>query len=165
MANCAARITLTVCSVKAANHEWRGRDDGLQARLIYGLPSGSLDSSHTRHLFVYSVRQSDVLQRLTHRIQILSISYSQHNNNNNNNNPICKAPECQKTSVALQRARWELVRDVQLPRLITQSLGHNSCVPCWGVCGYCVRQSSVYRHTGSSICPAWLQRLWRPLRT
>ena len=22
-------------------------------------------------------------------------------NNNNNNNPICKAPECQKTSVAL----------------------------------------------------------------
>ena len=24
-----------------------------------------------------------------------------HNNNNNNNNPICKAPECQKTSVAL----------------------------------------------------------------
>ena len=24
-----------------------------------------------------------------------------NNNNNNNNNPICKAPECQKTSVAL----------------------------------------------------------------
>ena len=24
-----------------------------------------------------------------------------YNNNNNNNNPICKAPECQKTSVAL----------------------------------------------------------------
>jgi len=24
------------------------------------------------------------------------------NNNNNNNNPICKAPECQKTSVALE---------------------------------------------------------------
>ena len=23
-------------------------------------------------------------------------------NNNNNNNPICKAPECQKTSVALK---------------------------------------------------------------
>jgi len=23
------------------------------------------------------------------------------NNNNNNNNPLCKAPECQKTSVAL----------------------------------------------------------------
>jgi len=23
------------------------------------------------------------------------------NNNNNNNNPICKAPECQKTFVAL----------------------------------------------------------------
>jgi len=23
-----------------------------------------------------------------------------NNNNNNNNNPICKAPECQKTSVA-----------------------------------------------------------------
>jgi len=28
-----------------------------------------------------------------------------HNNNNNNNNPICKAPECQKTSVALQHVR------------------------------------------------------------
>jgi len=26
------------------------------------------------------------------------------NNNNNNNNPICKAPECQKTSVALKGA-------------------------------------------------------------
>ena len=26
---------------------------------------------------------------------------SSDNNNNNNNNPICKAPECQKTSVAL----------------------------------------------------------------
>ena len=25
-----------------------------------------------------------------------------NNNNNNNNNPICKAPECQKTSVALK---------------------------------------------------------------
>jgi len=25
------------------------------------------------------------------------------NNNNNNNNPICKAPECQKTSVALRK--------------------------------------------------------------
>jgi len=25
-----------------------------------------------------------------------------NNNNNNNNNPICKAPECQKTSVALE---------------------------------------------------------------
>ena len=25
-----------------------------------------------------------------------------HYNNNNNNNPICKAPECQKTSVALK---------------------------------------------------------------
>ena len=25
----------------------------------------------------------------------------ENNNNNNNNNPICKAPECQKTSVAL----------------------------------------------------------------
>jgi len=24
-----------------------------------------------------------------------------NNNNNNNNNPICKEPECQKTSVAL----------------------------------------------------------------
>jgi len=28
-------------------------------------------------------------------------------NNNNNNNPICKAPECEKTSVALERKGWE----------------------------------------------------------
>jgi len=31
------------------------------------------------------------------------------NNNNNNNNPICKAPECQKTSVALKDFRGVLV--------------------------------------------------------
>jgi len=35
--------------------------------------------------------------RLTH--------ISGHPHNNNNNNPICKAPECQKTSVALQVER------------------------------------------------------------
>ena len=29
------------------------------------------------------------------------MSHQLINNNNNNNNPICKAPECQKTSVAL----------------------------------------------------------------
>ena len=29
-----------------------------------------------------------------------------NNNNNNNNNPICKAPECQKTSVAML-GKWE----------------------------------------------------------
>jgi len=28
--------------------------------------------------------------------------YKSDYNNNNNNNPICKAPECQKTSVALE---------------------------------------------------------------
>jgi len=33
------------------------------------------------------------------------------NNNNNNNNPICKAPECQKTSVAL--VEHQLVADRQ----------------------------------------------------
>jgi len=27
-----------------------------------------------------------------------------HYNNNNNNNPICKVPECQKTSVALPKS-------------------------------------------------------------
>ena len=31
-----------------------------------------------------------------------------NNNNNNNNNPICKAPECQKTSVALLMKPWKL---------------------------------------------------------
>jgi len=29
------------------------------------------------------------------------LEVNNNNNNNNNNNPICKAPECQKTSVAL----------------------------------------------------------------
>ena len=33
-----------------------------------------------------------------------------HNNNNNNNNQICKAPECQKTSVALI---WTLIHWLQ----------------------------------------------------
>ena len=28
---------------------------------------------------------------------------SQATNNNNNNNPICKAPECQKTSVTMEQ--------------------------------------------------------------
>jgi len=31
-----------------------------------------------------------------------------NNNNNNNNNPICKAPECQKTSVALSVCPCEI---------------------------------------------------------
>jgi len=38
------------------------------------------------------------LQRLTIPKALADRHY---NNNNNNNNPICKAPECQKTSVAL----------------------------------------------------------------
>ena len=32
-----------------------------------------------------------------------SLNIQNNNNNNNNNNPICKAPECQKTSVALEQ--------------------------------------------------------------
>jgi len=35
------------------------------------------------------------------------------NNNNNNNNPICKAPECQKTSVALKLTEYEILGDVK----------------------------------------------------
>ena len=35
--------------------------------------------------------------------------YTCYNNNNNNNNPICKAPECQKTSVALNDFRGVLL--------------------------------------------------------
>jgi len=36
------------------------------------------------------------------RLRIVLLSHrSGNSNNNNNNNPICKAPECQKTSVAL----------------------------------------------------------------
>jgi len=37
----------------------------------------------------------------SHRGQFSLLPSAGHNNNNNNNNPICKAPECQKTSVAL----------------------------------------------------------------
>jgi len=37
--------------------------------------------------------------------------------NNNNNNPICKAPECQKTSVALKDFRgakiWKAIQNVE----------------------------------------------------
>jgi len=33
----------------------------------------------------------------------LYVYISRYNNNNNNNNQICKAPECQKTSVALMK--------------------------------------------------------------
>jgi len=32
-----------------------------------------------------------------------------NNNNNNNNNPICKAPECQKTSVALNFTQYDML--------------------------------------------------------
>ena len=37
----------------------------------------------------------------THKIETRFVVIDD-NNNNNNNNPICKAPECQKTSVALK---------------------------------------------------------------
>jgi len=33
----------------------------------------------------------------------ITFCHNGNNNNNNNNNPICKAPECQKTSVALNQ--------------------------------------------------------------
>ena len=38
------------------------------------------------------------------------------NNNNNNNNPICKAPECQKTSVALKLTRTDGQTERRLDR-------------------------------------------------
>ena len=44
-------------------------------------------------------------------------------NNNNNDNPICKAPECQKTSVALVHVTDKLSRAVaELSQLIVQIL-------------------------------------------
>jgi len=39
------------------------------------------------------------------KIKWLIAGGNENNNNNNNNNPICKAPECQKTSVALKSQR------------------------------------------------------------
>jgi len=41
-----------------------------------------------------------------------------NNNNNNNNNPICKAPECQKTSVALKPV-YEVLLQVQTLKSMT----------------------------------------------
>jgi len=38
-----------------------------------------------------------------------SVLFWQWTNNNNNNNPICKVPECQKTSVALKKRHWRSV--------------------------------------------------------
>ena len=54
-------------------------------------------------------RHTDTLITILHhtRVKVNSnnifniIHAATKNNNNNNNNPICKAPECQKTSVAL----------------------------------------------------------------
>ena len=40
-----------------------------------------------------------------------------YNNNNNNNNPICKAPECQNTSVALEK--HYIIGNVLIQRLLT----------------------------------------------
>ena len=50
-------------------------------------------SAHFRGNFVAPTSRGRVDQTLP--------IWKRHNNNNNNNNPICKAPECQKTSVAL----------------------------------------------------------------
>jgi len=43
--------------------------------------------------------------------QSRSVRHPQLCDNNNNNNPICKAPECQKTSVALQLCHAIKLRD------------------------------------------------------
>ena len=42
-------------------------------------------------------------------------------NNNNNNNPICKAPECQKTSVALNTSDFMTLTDVTLYKDVNAS--------------------------------------------
>ena len=42
-------------------------------------------------------------------LHLLEVPVNINNNNNNNNNPICKAPECQKTSVALSECMSEYV--------------------------------------------------------
>jgi len=57
------------------------------------------------------------------------------NNNNNNNNPICKAPECQKTSVAQKRLPYVQCHNgfASDTALQTQSYTHISAQ--WPVAG------------------------------
>jgi len=57
--------------------------------------------------FLTTEDPSNVLQQRGFITSLTALTYSRgdpsiswSNNNNNNNNPICKAPECQKTSVA-----------------------------------------------------------------
>jgi len=38
------------------------------------------------------------------------------NNNSNNNNPTCRAPECQKTSVALNQPDYLVIAKLFVPR-------------------------------------------------
>ena len=63
--------------------------------------------------YMHKQKDEEDLQFLSHSFLFLSLFLSSvhyfwsncahfDNNNNNNNNPICKAPECQKTSVALK---------------------------------------------------------------
>jgi len=38
------------------------------------------------------------------------VEQSSNNNNNNNNNPVCKAPECQMTSMALNSSKYPMFK-------------------------------------------------------
>ena len=55
-------------------------------------------------------------------------STSAGNNNNNNNNQICKAPECQKTSVALNERLYVyvLIKDNRRYKIKSQGIDNGT---------------------------------------
>jgi len=82
---------------------------------------------------------------------------SSQNNNNNNNNPICKAPECQKTSVALadrnSRANYSPVGERTTVCFTSgagancQVLGLGFEIQCYGLRAICQKRNQYCRDT------------------
>ena len=66
---------------------------------LFVLKSLSITSSLARN------NEFFIRRLLFHMSRFKLPDMANNNNNNNNNNPICKAPECQKTSVALEDFR------------------------------------------------------------
>ena len=67
-----------------------------KSRSFCHLASHSFRKHHARNLIAYIIFRTK-----SHIMNFQHFGKVWFHNNNNNNNPICKAPECQKTSVAL----------------------------------------------------------------
>jgi len=68
-------------------------------------------------------------------IKYLNLSSLIQFHNNNNNNPICKAPECQKTSVATIKdeksaAKFHYIKNVS-SKIVAQSIAFRVVSICW----------------------------------